>query len=49
VHPLLSIVRDGAREDIRYELEGRFGVDLPFAPILKFSDSGVIRVTSSRY
>ncbi|MDH5620787.1 MAG: LEA type 2 family protein [Gammaproteobacteria bacterium] len=46
---LLSIVRDGAREDIHYDLEGRFGVDLPFVPILKFSDSGVIRVTSSRY
>ena len=46
---LLSIVRDGTREDIRYELEGKFSVDLPFAPSLKFSDSGVIRVTASRY
>lgn len=43
---LLSVVRDGTREDIRYELQGRFGVDLPLVPTLKFSDSGVIRVTS---
>ena len=46
---LLSIVRDGTRDDIRYDLEGNFGVDLPFAPTLKFSDSGVIRVTAGRY
>ena len=46
---LLAVVRDGTRGDIRYVLEGKFGVDLPLVPVLKFSDSGVIRVTSSRY
>ena len=44
---LLSIVRDGARQDINYELEGRFGVDIPLAPTLKYRNSGKIRLNSS--
>ncbi len=46
---LLSIVRDGARRDVRYDLEGSFGVDLPLVPTLKYHDTGVIRVTSNAY
>ena len=41
---LLSIVRDGVRQDIPYELEGRLGVDIPLTPPLKFRNSGSIRV-----
>jgi LEA14-like dessication related protein len=44
---LLTIVRNGTQRDIHYDLEGRLGVDLPLAPTLKYSDSGVIRVSSS--
>lgn len=46
---LLAIVRDGARQDVRYDLEGKFGVDLPLTPTLKYRDSGVIRVSSNTY
>ena len=46
---LLSVVRNGARQDIRYDLEGRFSVDLPTTPTLRYSDSGMIRVTSGPY
>jgi LEA14-like dessication related protein len=46
---LLTIVRNGTQRDIRYDLEGRFGVDLPLAPTLKYVDSGVIRVSSDSY
>jgi LEA14-like dessication related protein len=46
---LLAVVRNGTRQDIRYDLEGRFGVDLPLAPTLKYRDSGVIRLTSNVY
>ena len=41
---LLSIVRDGVRQDIPYELEGRLGVDIPFTSPLKFRNNGSIRV-----
>jgi len=40
---LLSIVRDGARREISYELGGRFGVDIPLSPTLKYRNSGKVR------
>lgn len=40
---LLSIVHAGTRQDIRYELEGRLGVDIPLMPTLKYRNSGTIR------
>jgi len=40
---LLSIVRDGARREISYVLEGRFGVDIPLSPTLKYRNRGKIR------
>lgn len=46
---LLSIVRDGTRQDINYELEGRFGVDIPLAPTLKYRNSGKIRLNSNTF
>ena len=43
---LLSIVRDASRRDIRYELDGRFGVDIPLTPPIKFRHTGVIRLNA---
>ncbi len=41
---LLFIVRDGARQDIAYELEGRLGIDLPLVPTLRYRNHGNIRL-----
>ena len=41
---LLFVIRDGARGEIRYELEGRFGVDMPLAPSVRYRSSGPIRL-----
>ena len=46
---LLSIVRGGTRRDIRYELDGRFGVDIPLTPPIKYRHSGVIRLNADSY
>ncbi len=46
---LLSIVRDGTRREIAYELEGRFGVDIPLAPTIKYRNSGKIRFNSETF
>lgn len=46
---LLAIVRDGARKDIPYQLEGRFSVNIPLTPPLKYKTSGTIRLSSNSY
>jgi LEA14-like dessication related protein len=46
---LLSIVRDGARRDIPYEIEGELGVDIPYTTPVSFSSSGEIRLTSNAF
>ncbi len=46
---LLSIVRDGARRDIPYEIEGELGVDIPYTPPVSFSSNGEIRLTSNAF
>ena len=46
---LLSIVRDGGRREIGYELDGRLGVDIPLTPPLKYNTSGTIRLNSASY
>ncbi len=46
---LLSIVQGGTGHDINYELEGRFGVDIPLAPTLKYRNSGKIRLNSNTF
>ena len=42
---LLSIVRDAARDEIPYELEGEFGVNLPFAPPVRYATNGMIQLS----
>ena len=41
---LLFIVREGVHRDIPYALEGRLGVDIPYARPLRFEKRGVIRL-----
>jgi LEA14-like dessication related protein len=41
---LLSIVRGGSRQNIAYELEGRFGIDIPQTASIKYRNNGVIRL-----
>jgi len=43
---LLSWVRDGARREIAYQLDGRFRVDIPQSPPLKYRNRGSIRFNS---
>ena len=43
---LLSIVRAGVHQDIRYELEGRLAIDIPLIPSLQYRNSGTIRFYS---
>ena len=43
---LLSIVRDGVRKDIGYDLEGQLTVGIPLAPPVSYRSSGSIRLHS---
>jgi LEA14-like dessication related protein len=43
---LLAIVRGGSRREVAYELDGRFGVDIPLTPTLKYRNSGMIQLNS---
>jgi LEA14-like dessication related protein len=43
---LLSIVRDGTRREIPYQLEGELGIDLPMTPPLSYRSEGLIRLDS---
>lgn len=43
---LLSIVRQSARSDVAYELEGKLGVDIPLAPPVSYRNTGSIRLRS---
>lgn len=43
---LLSIVRDGVRKDIGYDLEGQLTVGIPLAPPVSYRSSGTIRLHS---
>lgn len=42
---LLSIVRQGIREDVAYELDGRLALDIPLAPAVSYRNSGFIRLS----
>ena len=44
---LLYTVRDGVSRDLRYELSGKFGVDIPFVDYISFKTSGEIRLIAS--
>lgn len=43
---LLSIVRQSARKDVTYELEGRLAVDIPMAPVVSYRNVGSIRLSA---
>jgi len=44
---LLFVVRDAARRDIPYSLEGRLGIDIPYTKPIKFENTGLIRLQAS--
>jgi len=46
---LLSIVREGVRRDIPYELEGELGIDIPMTPAVSYSSNGSIRLDSGGF
>jgi LEA14-like dessication related protein len=46
---LLSIIRDGTRGEIPYQLEGQLGLDLPVAASVKFGKHGAIRLNSAGF
>lgn len=41
---LLTLVRDGRRSEIPYELKGEFGIDVPFVPTISYRTDGAIRL-----
>ncbi len=41
---LLTIVRDGARSEIPYELKGELGIDIPLTPSVTYRTDGSIRL-----
>ncbi len=44
---LLSIVRQGDRTHIGYELEGELAVDIPLTPPISYDTTGSIRISSA--
>jgi LEA14-like dessication related protein len=46
---LLPIVREGAREDVPYELEGELGIDIPLTPPVTYRSRGAIRLNSGGF
>lgn len=46
---LLSIVRDGARAEVPYELEGQLGIDIPLTPPVAYRTRGTLRLNSSAH
>ena len=45
----LSIVRDGVRRDIPYQLEGRLALDLPMAPVVSYRTEGAVRLNTAAF
>jgi len=41
---LLSIVREGVRRDVPYELEGELGLDIPLTAPVRYRTSGALRL-----
>lgn len=46
---LLSIVREGVRKEVPYELEGQLGIDLPLTPPVTYRNVGAIRLDSGGF
>ena len=44
---LTSLLNGGLRENVRYALQGRLAVDIPFVKPIPFSNSGVINMTQT--
>ena len=46
---LLSIIREGVRGQVPYELEGEFGLDLPVAASVRYRKDGSISLNSGGF
>jgi LEA14-like dessication related protein len=46
---LLSIIRDGGRRDVPYQLQGQLGIDIPLTPPVTFRSDGLIRLDSGGF
>lgn len=46
---LLSIMREGVRRDIPYELKGELGIDIPMTPAVSYRSDGAIRLSSGGF
>jgi len=46
---LLFIVRDAARRDIPYSLEGTLGIDIPYTKPISFQSDGAIRLQAAAF
>ena len=46
---LLSIIRNGVRREIPWELDGELGLDIPLTPPVTYTNSGVIQLNSDTY
>jgi LEA14-like dessication related protein len=46
---LLSIVRDGTRREVPYELEGQLGIDIPMTPPISYRSEGLIRLDTGGF
>jgi LEA14-like dessication related protein len=46
---LLSVVREGVRREVPYELEGELAIDIPLTPPVRYRSEGAIRLNSSGF
>ncbi len=46
---LLSIMRDGVRDEVPYELDGQLGIDIPLTPPVSYRTNGMIRLNSGTH
>ena len=46
---LLSIVREGVRREVPYELQGELGIDIPLTPPVRYRSEGAIRLNSGGF
>ena len=46
---LLSIVREGVRREVPYQLEGELGIDIPLTPPVRYRSEGAIRLNSGGF
>ena len=46
---LWSIVREGVRNEVPYELQGELGIDIPLTPPVRYRSVGAIRLNSGEF